>query len=374
MIEYLRRHLGAKLFLSYIGIVVAGVVTLLIATQFALPASFNRHMAGMGAGMNSNGMMGPGTGAGRGLYANFRAGVFEATTYAALSAGLVAILISFFFSRRVIPPLRSLTTASQRIAEGHYDERVHLTGDDELAQLASRFNQMAEQLEQTESMRRQLIGDVSHELRTPLTTIKGYVEGLSDGVLPADAETLAQIQREAERLSRLVDDLQELSRVEAKNYPLDFRPVDVSALVATAVKRLLPQAEAKRIGLRSDLPADLPPLLADEYRLEQVLVILLSNAIQYTPEEGQVTIGAAHKNKTLEISVSDNGIGIAPEHLHHIFTRFYRVDASRSRGSGGSGIGLAIARHLVEAHEGTLRAESAGEGKGSTFIVTLPIK
>jgi len=331
MIEYLRRHLGAKLFLSYIGIVVAGVVTLLIATQFALPASFNRHMAGMGAGMNSNGMMGPGTGAGRGLYANFRAFVFEATTYAALSAGLVAILISFFFSRRVIPPLRSLTTASQRIAEGHYDERVHLTGDDELAQLASRFNQMAEQLEQTESMRRQLIGDVSQELRTPLTTIKGYVEGLSDGVLPADAETLAQIQREAERLSRLVDDLQELSRVEAKNYPLDFRPVDVSALVATAVKRLLPQAEAKRIGLRSNLPADLPPLLADEYRLEQVLVILLSNAIQYTPEEGQVTIGAAHKNKTLEISVSDNGIGIAPEHLHHIFTRFYRVDASRSR-------------------------------------------
>ena len=374
MIDYLRRHLGAKLFLSYIGIICAGVITLLIATQFALPASFNRHMAGMGAIMNNNGMMGPGTGGGHGLYANFRAGVLEATTYAALSAGVVAILISLFFSRRVIPPLKALTTASQRIAEGRYDERVHLTGDDELAQLASRFNQMAEQLEQTESMRRQLIGDVSHELRTPLTTIKGYVEGLSDGVLQADAETLAQIQREAERLSRLVDDLQELSRVEAKSYSLDFRPVDVSALITTAVKRLLPPAQANRVGLRSNLPADLPPLLADEYRLEQVLVILLSNAIQYTSEDGQVTISATHKNKTLEISVSDNGIGIAPEHLQHIFTRFYRVDASRSRGSGGSGIGLTIARHLVEAHEGTIHAESAGEGKGSTFIVTLPIK
>jgi histidine kinase len=224
-------------------------------------------------------------------------------------------------------------------------------------------------------MRRQLIGDVSHELRTPLTAIKGSMEGLMDGMLPADAETYQQIHTEADRLSRLVDDLQELSRVEAHAYPLDIREVDLSALVATTIKRLTPNANAKRISLTSNLPTNLPHLLADEDRLGQVMTNLAANGIQYTPEGGSVIISAEQKNGEVQVTVSDTGIGIPPEHLANIFTRFYRVDKSRSRAAGGgSGIGLTIAHLLVEAHGGKIWAESLGEGKGSRFKFTLPIK
>jgi signal transduction histidine kinase len=171
-----------------------------------------------------------------------------------------------------------------------------------------------------------------------------------------------------------VDDLQELSRVEAKAYSLDFRAVAVSDLVQTTVKRLSPQAMEKRITLRSNLPADLPPLQADEDRITQVLLNLVANAIQYTPEGGDVTISAAHVADEIQISVQDSGIGIPPEHLANLFTRFYRVDKSRSRNTGGgSGIGLTIAKHLVEAHGGRIWAESRGEGQGSTFTFCLKI-
>jgi histidine kinase len=270
--------------------------------------------------------------------------------------------------------VHTLTRASQHIADGHYAERVQVNGTDEIAQLATRFNQMVTQLEQVESMRRQLIGDVTHELRTPLTSIKGYMEGLIDGVLPSTPETFNQIHREADRLARLVDDLQELSRVEAKAYSLDIRSVAVSNLVQTTVKRLRPQAIAKRIDLYSDVPAGLPPLQADEDRITQVLVNLVANAIQYTPDGGDVTISAARQADEIHLSVKDTGVGIPPEHLAHLFTRFYRVDKSRSRNAGGgSGIGLTIAKHLIEAHGGHIWAESQGGGQGSTFTFSLKI-
>jgi histidine kinase len=268
-----------------------------------------------------------------------------------------------------------MSHATQRIASGRYDEHVQVNGEDELAQLAIRFNQMAEKLNEVESMRRRLIGDVSHELRTPLTAIKGSMEGLMDGVLPATDETFQQIHAEADRLNRLVDDLQELSRVEAHAYKLDIRELDVRSLIKTVTKRLMPQAESKRITLDLDLPPpDLPPVLADEDRAIQILTNLTGNALQYTPESGRVTISAKRVADEVELSVHDTGIGIPPEHLSHIFDRFYRVDKSRSRqAGGGSGIGLTIARALVEAQGGRIWAESAGEGQGSTFIFTLPI-
>jgi two-component system sensor histidine kinase BaeS len=195
-----------------------------------------------------------------------------------------------------------------------------------------------------------------------------------DGVLPATEETFQQIHAEADRLNRLVDDLQELSRVEARAYPLDIRPLDVSSLVQTVTKRLAPQAESKRISLDLELTRDLPRILADGDRAVQVLTNLTANALQYTPEGGKVTIAANRINDEVQISVRDTGIGISPEHLSHIFDRFYRVDKSRSRqAGGGSGIGLTIARALVEAQRGRIWIESAGEGLGSTFMFTLPI-
>jgi two-component system sensor histidine kinase BaeS len=192
-------------------------------------------------------------------------------------------------------------------------------------------------------------------------------------VLPPDAETFHHIHQEADRLQRLVRDLQELSRVEAGAYELDRRPADLADLVRAVVDRLARQFEDKGVALETDLPGDLPPILADEDRIGQVLMNLVGNALQYTPEGGQVRITAHREGDAVAIAVRDTGIGIPPEHLPHLFTRFYRVDKSRSRAGGGSGIGLTIARHLVEAHGGTIRVESPGSGQGSAFIFTLPV-
>ena len=375
--KILREHLSARLFAAFLSIVFIGMAVLALAAQASAPGAFARHM-GSGAGMGPGGMgQGQGPMMAQEFFLEFRSGLNEALGWAALSAVLVAAGLSFALSRRIVAPLQAMTSASRRIAEGQYEERVQVTSADELGQLGASFNRMAAQLVQTESMRRQLIGDVSHELRTPLTASQGSMEGLIDGVLPADAETFQQIHAEAERLSRLVDDLQELSRVEARAYELDLADVHLPDLIAMTIKRLTPNARAKRITLtfrQANPPTHLQPIRADADRLGQVLINLVSNAIQYTPEGGAVTLSAETVENNIQVTVSDSGIGIPPEHLKSIFTRFYRVDKSRSRASGGgSGIGLTIARLLVEAHGGKIWAESEGTGKGSRFVFALPV-
>jgi histidine kinase len=383
MFDYFRRHLGTKIFFSYLVIIVLGVIVLIIASQFILPTAFNRHMSTAfnrhmsGMGMMDGGMMNMmgGSNSMSQLFLDFRTSFNEALLYAVIAAMFAAITLSIIFSRSVIAPVLAMSHATHRIADGHYDERVQAIGEDELAQLALHFNQMAEKLDQVESMRRRLIGDVSHELRTPLTAIKGSMEGLMDGVLPANDETFQQIHAEADRLNRLVDDLQELSRVEAHAYQLDVRSLDVSSLVQTVTKRLALQAQAKRISLDFELAPDLPLVFVDEDRAIQILTNLTGNALQYTPEGGTVTINALRVDDEIQFSIHDTGVGILPEHLPHIFDRFYRVDKSRSRqAGGGSGIGLTIARALVEAHGGKIWVESQGKGKGSTFNFTFRVK
>ncbi len=374
MLSQLRRRLGWKLFLSYLVVILVGIVVLASAAEFVVPSAFERHMAAMAAlmGEMSAGME-------RDLFINFRHAVNEALTLSTLAAFLVAVGISLFVSRRIVTPVREMMVASRRIAEGHYNERVNLPGDasqdefDELAQLALSFNQMAAKLEQIEATRQELIGNVAHELRTPLAAIKGSMEGLIDGVLPAEASTFQQIYREADRLQRLVQDLQELSRVEAGAFELNLGPVSVSDLVEADVARLGFQFEEKGVALVTDVPPDLPPVQADEDRIGQVLLNLVGNALQYTPAGGQVWVTARRQGSEIRISVRDTGVGIAPEHLSLIFSRFYRVDKSRARAGGGSGIGLTIARHLVEAHGGRIWAESPGLGQGSIFSFTLPL-
>jgi signal transduction histidine kinase len=370
MIKSFRSHLGTKLFASYLAVILVGLIILVIASQSILPTAFNRHMSGMTGGMMMEGRAGMMSD----VFMDFRSGFNEALIYAALASSVIAIAVSVFFSRRVTAPLQTMMNASQRIADGQYDDRVQVQTSDELGQLAARFNQMAEKLEQVELIRRRLIGDVSHELRTPLTAIKGSMEGLMDGVLPATDETYQQIHLEADRLSRLVDDLQELSRVEARAYQLDIRPVDISNIAQTVAKRLSTQIESKRISLDLNLPADLPNVSADEDRTVQVLTNLVSNAIQYTDEGGKVTVSVYRVGNELQVSVQDTGVGIPAEHLSHIFDRFYRVDKSRSRhAGGGSGVGLTIAKHFVEAQGGKIWAESEGDSKGSAFNFTLPL-
>ncbi|RME48998.1 MAG: sensor histidine kinase [Caldilineae bacterium] len=392
MFPNVRRHLGLKLFLSYMLVIVVGIVVLASAVETVAPTAFDRHLSEMAAMMaNMPGGMG-GMGMGMGmmerqttdleldLFTNFRKAVNEALLRAALAAFAAAVLTSIFVSRRIVTPVREMMLASRRIAEGEYEERVRVPSNltweelDDLERLALSFNRMANRLEQTEATRRELIGNVAHELRTPLTTIKGSMEGLIDGVLPADPATFQQIHREVERLQRLVDDLQELSRVEAGAFTLNRRPVAVRALVETTVNRLGRQFADKGVTLETSVGDDLPPVWADEDRIGQVLLNLVGNALQYTPPGGRVTISARPTGEMVEIAVADTGVGIAAEHLPHLFTRFYRVDKSRSRAGGGSGIGLTIVRHLVEAHGGRVRAASDGPGKGSTFAFTLPVK
>jgi histidine kinase len=222
-------------------------------------------------------------------------------------------------------------------------------------------------------MRQQLIGDVAHELKTPLASIKGYMEGLEDGVISATPETFQLVHREASRLQRLVQDLQELSRTEAGQVNLSLQPADPYPLIETTVNRIRPQFAEKRLELCIDLPETLPHVFADPDRTGQILMNLLGNALQYTPADGSVTISALNDGKFVRFSLSDTGIGLGKEDKERIFQRFFRVDKSRSRSSGGSGVGLTIARYLVEAQGGDIWVESEGVGRGSTFHFTLPI-
>jgi histidine kinase len=380
MLTSIRRRLAWKLFFSFLIVVVVGVLVLTTATELTIPRSFQRHLAAMGSMMNQ--MMGDsamGMDLDADLFTNFRAAVNEALFLAASISVLAAIIVSLLFSRQIVAPVQEMMSISQRIAEGHYDERVNIPGNvrpsemDELANLAVSFNQMASKLDRTESMRRQLIGDVAHELRTPLSTIKASMEGLIDGVLPAEVETYQQVHREADRMQRLVHDLQELSRVEAGVYQMEFRDVQIADLVEAARARLERQFIEKEVDLKVDIPPNLPSIRADESRIGQVLLNLLGNALQYTSPQGIVRISAAQQEHEVVVSIRDTGVGIPLEHISHIFTRFYRVDKSRSRAGGGSGIGLTIAKHIIQAHDGHIWAESPGTGKGSTFSFSLPV-
>lgn len=384
MIAYLRSHIGAKLFLSYLALIAVGVAALTFGSQLALPSAFERHMLRMmrlteiAPGVPGGGMMG-GSGLGSAayrtqLFLDYRQGVNDALKVAGAVALGAALVMSVVLSRGMTGQVQEMSSAAERIAAGQYQERVAVRGADELSQLAARFNDMAARLEEVESMRRRLIADVSHELRTPLTAIQGSMEGLIDGVMPGSTEIYEQVHAEVLRLNRLVNDLQELSRVEAHGFELKRESVELPAIFDTVLKRLEPLASARGIHLRLDPVPELPTIIGDEDRLVQVLSNLVSNALQYTPAGGMVVLSALSARSEVQISVHDTGAGIAPEHLPRVFDRFYRIDRSRTRqGAGGSGVGLTIARALIEAHGGRIWVESPGAGQGSTFTFTVPI-
>ncbi len=376
--EVLRRRLGLKIFLSYLVVILVLIVVMVSAAIFVAPEAFDRHLTTMEQMSAGDAGAGEATDLEADLLYNFRIAVTESLRLATLTAFVAALSVSIFVSRRIVAPIERMMHASQRIAEGDYEQRVEVPGgnigegSDELGQLALSFNQMADKLEHTEAMRVQLIGDVAHELRTPLTTIQGSMEGLLDGVLSPGEETYQQVLREATRLQKLVRDLQELSRVESDSFVLEPKKIDVRELVDTACNRLAGQYQEKNVDLHNQVAEGLPWVLADEDRIGQVLLNLLGNGLQYTPAGGSVWISAEVETAHVRIQIKDSGVGIAPEHIPHVFTRFYRVDKSRSRVGGGSGIGLTIAKHIVEASGGQIHARSAGEGKGSTFTFTLP--
>jgi signal transduction histidine kinase len=364
--------LGWKLFAAFASVIAVGVATLWLAVGFTAPGFFEQQMAGM---MQSSGDMTGGSGGMGGPAMNaalavaFRDAVTQALLVATVAAALAAAAASLLVTGRIVAPLRRLASASRRLADGHYAERVPVPSNDELGDLARSFNAMADALEATERRRRELIGDVAHELRTPIATLEGYLEGLLDGVVEPGAPTWARLHGEAGRLRRLVDDLQELSRAEARQIPLVLVATDPVEIARVAVDRLLASFAEKGLELRSDVPARLPRVKADLDRAIQVL----SNALRYTPVPGHVELSVKPVGGAVEFSVCDSGVGIAAEDLSHLFERFYRVDKSRSRALGGSGIGLTIAKALAEGMGGQIRAASGGPGQGSTFTFALPI-
>ncbi len=284
----------------------------------------------------------------------------------------VAVAIAFLISRRVLSPVRALTVAAQRLGHGDLSQRVEVDDKGEMGDLAGAFNTMAGGLERADRVQRQMIGDIAHELRTPLSNIRGYIEAIRDRVVEPDESTIATIDEEATLLSRLVDDLQDLSIVEAGQLALEIQPEDPLALIQQATNAVRTRAAARGIELDTRVPDSLPLVAIDYHRISQVLHNLLDNAIAQTGQGGTVTLTTAEKGSVVEMAVSDTGAGIPADDLPKIFDRFYRADKSRTRATGGSGLGLTISKGLVEAHGGTIGVESE-LGEGSTFTLTLPV-
>ena len=282
----------------------------------------------------------------------------------------VAMVFTSFLSRRMSAPVRALTSAARRVGQGDFSQRVDVRGKDEVAELALTFNSMADDLTRAQELRRNLVADAAHELRTPLSNIRGYLEAVRDGLMQPDAPTLNSVYEEVLLLSKLVEELQELSLADAGELKLFQQPEDISELIQKVASAVQPAIKAKGLSLTVGLADGLPLCQIDSQRIGQVLRNLLDNAVAHTPEGGAIAVTAVEQGDRVEVAVADTGEGIPPEHLPNVFERFYRVDKSRARATGGSGLGLTIAKRLVEAHGGKIVVQSEA-GKGSRFAFTV---
>lgn len=292
------------------------------------------------------------------------------TAATALGVLLIAALVMIFAGRRLVRPIVALTGAAQRMRNGDHAARVPVTGKDEVARLGHAFNAMAESIQQHDHQRKAMVSDVAHELRTPLANIKGYLVASEDGVVPLDRELVTSLLEETGLLEHLVADLQDLALADAGMLRLHQAPRDLTELVQQVVSAHRPAAETAGVSLTADVPESAPASV-DSARIRQALGNLVSNAIRFTPSGGQVVLGVRRVADGYNLTVTDNGTGIADEHLPHLFDRFYRAEQSRNRATGGSGLGLAITKHLAEAHGGRITVTSR-PANGSVFTIWVP--
>lgn len=301
----------------------------------------------------------------------FLSSVNSALWKAGLAVGGVALLLGLVLLRQLTVPLRDLATATGQVTKGRYDERVPIRSSDELGHLARSFNEMAAHLEKAEQTKRDMIADVAHELRTPISVVQSGLEGILDDVLEPSPENIAALHTKILLVSRLMQDLQQLALADAGQLSIHLQQADLPHLLAQVITTIDPQMEEQEIHLDVELPDDLPLARADPQRIEQVFLNLLSNAMRHSPAGGKIHILASlTSDHTIQVSVCDSGPGLREEDLEHVFERFYRADRSRTRASGGSGLGLAVAKALIEAHGGRIWAENAPEG-GACFYFTL---
>jgi signal transduction histidine kinase len=296
----------------------------------------------------------------------------EALIFAMLGALLVALVIGILLARTLTHPLQALTRAAQSITEGQLEQEVKVGANDEIGQLAAAFNRMSQEVARVNQSRRQMTADIAHDLRTPLTVISGYVESMRDGDLKPTPERFALIYSEIERLQNLVGDLRMLSMADAGELSLNPQSLSPQGLLERAATLFRHQAEGQQVTIQVKAGDDLPNIRVDEARMIQVLGNLISNALRYTLSGGAITLAAHAPGDGLEICVEDTGVGIPEEELPYIFNRFHRGDKSRHTETGETGLGLAIVKALVEAHGGSVSAESKPD-RGTTIRLKFPI-
>lgn len=357
--------LAGRLLAALALVVLAGGVTAWLVVGAIGPTVFHQHMVQAGIDEGSPAI----------LHAEeaFRSAGGVALGIASTAAVVASLVVSLFLTRRIAASLGTLSAATKKMAAGLFDSRVTSprlgTEFDELAQA---FNHMASQLEKSEKLRRRLLDDVAHEVRTPVAILAAYLEGLEDGVETLNPQTVAVLRDQGSRLERLAADLSAVTRAERGDLGLVIRTTRPDELLTTAGRAARARFDTAGVSLEIDVGPELPRVDIDSDRIGQVLGNLLDNALRHTPAGGTVVLrGERTAAGQVRISVIDTGEGIDPDHLPHVFERFYRVDSARDRGHGGSGIGLAIVRAIVLAHGGSVAVRSAGLGAGATFEVVL---
>ncbi len=380
------RTLRAKLMLAFLGVALVAVGVLGLLVGRATSGAFEQYLISRQTGDLSamdqmmDEMMGPeaSQAAMEQMFGPAERAYLEAINGSLWLTGglaaLVAVALGLLLARQIAGPVRALTTAARRLGAGDLDQRVPVRDRrDELGELAEAFNSMAEAVGRQEMLRRQMAADIAHELRTPLAVMQANLEAMLDGIRPLSAEEVADVHRETQLLSRLVTDLRDLSLTEAGQLLLRKELTDLTTLVRTSVTRFSSQAEEKGVRLDIEITQDLPWAEVDPDRIAQVLGNLLDNALRHTPPGGEVVVSleTGVQQNEVRVTVLDTGPGIPEEHLPNVFERFYRADHARARTDGGSGIGLAVVKQLVEAHRGRVWMESR-TGEGTTFGFALP--
>ena len=355
---------ATRLLLAQALVLVAGALTIWLVASTAGPSIFHDHLAEAGVAHT-------GTETAH-VEEAFASALLLSVTVALIAAVAAALAVSWYFSRRIQRSIVHVADAAADIAAGHYQARVDDPGlGSEFATLAATYNTLADRLEATETTRRRMLADLAHEMRTPLATIDAHLEAVEDGVRDLDTSTLGVLTSSTRRLRRLAEDMAAVSGAEEGNLRLDVAIGDAAQLADRAADAVRPRYADKRVTLAAELQSA-GQVSVDPDRIGQVLGNLLDNALRHTPTGGTVTLSCRRTGRWVEYTVTDTGEGIAAEHLPHVFDRFYRADTARDRNHGGSGIGLAIAKALVQAHGGSIHATSAGPGLGATFTVLLP--
>lgn len=343
----------------------------------ALAGQGGQAAGGYGRGMG-RGMMGGGMGMG-GMHHRMMLGSAERTFVESYHKSLwwigflfagMGLVVSYFLSGNITRPLRQLSQAAEKIRQGHLKQEVPVETQDEVGQLAAVFNQMSAELAANESNRQEFLANIAHELKTPLAVLQGHLESMLDGVEEPEPEKLFSMQEEVMRLTRLVGDLRDLSLAQVHQLELHFQPVDLGEKAERAAELLEPLLEEKRLHFVKNMAPSLPVRQLDPDRVNQILYNLITNAIRYTHPGTAILLQTEPAGKRVRLIIADEGPGIAPEDLDHIFEQFYRGDKSRNRASGGSGIGLSLAKSFVEAQGGIITARNRKEG-GAEFVVEL---